>query len=145
MSTEANKALIRHFFDSVNAGKFDVAEEVYSQDTTTHNPMPPPEEFHGLAAMKQLMAGYVAAFPDMKFTIEEMVAEADMVVTRYKIQATHRGELMGFAPTNRLLTLRALVMHRIAGGKIVEEWEHYDTYYFMRQIGAIPAAAQQAE
>ena len=69
------------------------------------------------------IAEYHAAFSDVRFIIEDQLAEGDKVVTRFIVRATHdRGELMGVAPTGRELTYRAIVIHRIVGGKIVEEW-----------------------
>ncbi len=82
---------------------------------------------------------YLSAFPDMRVTVEDVIAEADKVVTRWTIRGTHRGELMGIAPTDEQVEIEGITIQRIEGGKIAEEWERYDNLGTMQQIGAIPS------
>lgn len=103
------------------------------------------EELHGLEAMKQLADTFINAFPDFHITIEDQIAEGDKVVSRLTFHGTHRGKMMGIAPTGKEVTWTAIVIHRIDGGKIVEEREIMDELYLMRQVGAVPAVGEQKE
>ena len=82
---------------------------------------------------------YKTAFPDLNATVEDVIAERDKVVTRWTIRGTHQGEIEEFGPpTGRQMGLKGLTMHRIEGGKIVEEWEGYDNLSVMQQLGLVP-------
>jgi steroid delta-isomerase-like uncharacterized protein len=83
----------------------------------------------------------LAAFPDIRFTIEDLVAEGDKVVTRWSCTVTHQGEFMGLAPTGKRFTRSGLVIARIVEGKVVEERVEFDTLRFFQQLGASPQAA----
>jgi predicted ester cyclase len=81
---------------------------------------------------------YRTAFPDLQIPIEDVIAEGDRVVTRWTTRGTHQGELMGAAPTGNQLTVTGILIDRVSGGKIEEEWVDYDTLHLMQQIGAVP-------
>jgi steroid delta-isomerase-like uncharacterized protein len=101
-------------------------------------------EKRGRQAFKELISGYRNAFPDMKLTIEEQIAEGDVVVTRWTGTGTHKGELMGVAPTGKRITVQGLVISRFRNGKLVEEIENYDALGMLRQMGAVPASVGRA-
>jgi predicted ester cyclase len=100
------------------------------------------KEARGLKALKELAAGYLRAFPDLRMSIEDQIAEGDRVVTRWTAQGTHKGSLEGIAPTGKAVKVTGIVVDRFAGGKWVEEWESFDELGMMQQIGAIPAASR---
>jgi predicted ester cyclase len=77
-------------------------------------------------------------FPDIHFTIDDMVVEGNKAVVRYTNTGTHKGEFMGIPPTNKKVTMWAIGIDRIAGGKFVESWGRYDTLGFMQQLGLVP-------
>ncbi len=82
---------------------------------------------------------FKSAFPDMSATIENVIAEGDKVVTRWTIRGTHQGETEEFGPpTGRQVEGGGLSLHRIEGGKIVEEWNSYDNLSLMQQLGLVP-------
>jgi steroid delta-isomerase-like uncharacterized protein len=82
---------------------------------------------------------YKTAFPDLNVTVEEVIAEGDKAVTRWTVRGTHQGEIEEFGPpTGKQVELKGLTMHRIEGGKIVEEWEGYDNLGVMQQLGLVP-------
>jgi predicted ester cyclase len=93
----------------------------------------------GIAAIRQTLQPYLIAFPDRRFTIEGQIAEADRVATRWTAQGTHQGPLMGHAATGRPVSFGGTDIFRIANGKIVEGWAHYDRFVILPQIGAVPA------
>lgn len=139
MSTEENKAASRRFYEELfNEGNLDAAEEIAAPDFILHDPNLP-EEPRGPEGLKQFVSLYRNAFPDIDFTIEKQVAEGDMVGTRWVARGTHQGELMGIEPTGARVEVEAFTLHRFSGGKIAEDWAHYDALGMMRQLGVIPA------
>ncbi len=118
---ENNKALVRRFLEAQAKGNLNVIDEVLSPHFVDHDRLPgqaPDREGY-----KRTIAEYHAAFSNVRFLVEDQVAEGDKVVTRFIVRATHDlGELMGVAPTGREVTYKAMAIHRIVGGKIVEEW-----------------------
>ncbi len=77
------------------------------------------------------------AFPDLHFTVEDMLAEGDRVASRYTARGTHRGELMGLPPTGRQVTEVGIVISRLAEGKLVEDWHSPDNLGLMQQLGVV--------
>jgi serine phosphatase RsbU (regulator of sigma subunit)/ketosteroid isomerase-like protein len=118
---ENNKALVRRFLEAQAKANLNVIDEVLTHHFVDHDRLPgqaPDREGY-----KRAIVEYHAAFSNVRFLIEDQVAEGDKVVTRFIVRATHDvGELMGDAPTGREVTYKALAIHRIVGGKIVEEW-----------------------
>ena len=91
---EENKAIVRRIFEEVwNQGKLDVIDDIYAADFVDHMPGSP--DIHGPEGFKQFVNMYRTAFPDIKFTIEDQIAEGDKVVNRFTFTGTHKGELMG--------------------------------------------------
>jgi predicted ester cyclase len=89
--------------------------------------------------VQMMLSANFAAFPDMQATIEDQIAEGDMVVTRWTARGTHQGELMGIPPSGIAVAVTAIVIDRIVGGKIAETWTSYDALGLLQQIGAVPA------
>jgi serine phosphatase RsbU (regulator of sigma subunit)/ketosteroid isomerase-like protein len=118
---EKNKALVRRFLEAQAKGNLNVINEVLAPHFVDHDRLPgqaPDREGY-----KRVTVEYHAAFSNVRFLVEDQVAEGDKVVTRFIVRGTHdRRELMGVAPTGREVTHKAMAIHRIVGGKIVEEW-----------------------
>src|SRR5947209_10646479 len=124
MSTEDNKATARSSFEEVmNNVNLAVIDEVFSPTYMLHAPS---GLVHGLEGFKQFVLGYRSAFPDALYTIEEMIAEGDKVVTRWSGTGRHLGELMGIPPTGKRATVTGISIGRYEGGKLVEEWLNFD-------------------
>lgn len=137
----ANKALAHRLIDEAfNAGRLDVIDEIVASDYVGHDPALP-EELRGPAGIRELIAGYRAAFPDIHITIEDQIADGDRVVTRWSAKGTHQGELMGMPATGKQTTVTGITIDRIADGRIAESWDNWDTLGLMQQLGAIPAPA----
>ena len=96
-------------------------------------------------AYKQFLTQVLAAFPDGRWTVEDQVAEGDKVATRWSFTGIHRGNLMGIAPTGNQVKTSGVMIDRIVGGKIAEEWEEYDALGMMQQLGAVPSMAKAEE
>ncbi len=139
---EENKDTSRRFYEELfNQGNLDAAEEIVTPDFVIHDPNLP-EEPRGPEGLKAFVSMYRSAFPDVEFTIEDQIAEGEKVGTRWVADGTHQGELMGIAPTGNRIRVRAFTLQRFSGGKIAEDWAHYDALGMMRQIGAIPEPGQ---
>ena len=135
--SEENKAIVRRWVEAFNEGNVDAVDELVTDSYVRHDPNSP--EVRGPEEEKQLIAMYRSAFPDLHFTVEDMVAEGDKVVIRVGIRATHKGELLGIPPTEKRLTFTAMEFYRLSEGKIDEQWVNVDTLGMMQQIGAVPA------
>jgi steroid delta-isomerase-like uncharacterized protein len=143
VSIEENKALVRRWFlEAWNAGNLALADEVIAADYDPH-PAPTDMPFgRGPEGQKQLIAFYRSAFPDVRMEIEDMVAEGDRVVVRWKGTGTHTGELMGVPPSGKPAVVTGMFINRVVNGKLVEGWTSFDALGMMMQIGAIPMPAQ---
>ena len=136
MSIEENKALTRRVTEEiVNKGNLDLVDEIFDKDFIGHGS---PEDIKGPEGWKQFLSQYLSAFPDLKITIHDQIAEGDRVVDRHTATATHKGELAGIAPTGKQVTITEIIINRITGGKIVESWSNIDMLGLMQQIGAVP-------
>jgi steroid delta-isomerase-like uncharacterized protein len=142
MSTEENKAVVRRFNELIGefwrTGDADALDEVLAPEFVYHQPRTPPD----LESFKQFLLMFRAAFPDMRYTVEDLIAEGDKVVDRLTWQGTHQGELMGIPPTGNTVTVREMHISRIAEGKIMERWGQPDMLGMMRQLGAVPPPEQ---
>jgi serine phosphatase RsbU (regulator of sigma subunit)/ketosteroid isomerase-like protein len=118
---EKNKALVRRFMEARAKADLNAIEEMMAPDFISHGLLPGQQP--GREGLKRTIAEIAATFSNRRRFIEDQVAEGDKVVTRYTLRATHdRKEIMGVAPTGREVTYKAIVIHRISGGKIAEEW-----------------------
>ncbi len=123
----------------MNERNLALIDELAAPDYVYHaaaNPVP------GREAFKQLTSLFLTAFPDIRITIDDQIAEGDKVVTRWTMRGTHQGQFMGITPTGKPVTITGLILSRISGGKLMEAWDRFDTLHFMQQLGAIPARTQ---
>jgi len=136
MST-ANKALACRYVEEVlNKGNTTLIDELVAQSFIGHDPTGP--DIHGLESVKQQQATYLSAFPDLHYTVEEVVAENDTVVLRWTVHGTHLGETMGIVPTRKQVTIVGTTTCHIADGKLQEAWIDWDALGLLRQLGATP-------
>jgi len=144
MSAEENKAIVRRVFEELfNQGKLDVAGEIFAADYVFHAPLA--AEVRGPEGFKQFVSMYRTAFPDLQYTIEDQIAEGDEVVTRWTATGTHRGELMGIAPTGKQGRVTGISIGRVARGKIVEDWANWDALGMLQQLGVVPPIGEPGE
>jgi steroid delta-isomerase-like uncharacterized protein len=140
MSSEQNKAIVRRLFEEPWKGNLDVVDELTASDYVGHDPANP-EPLRGPEGVKEFISTYRAAFPDSRITVEQQLAEGDLVATRWSGRGTHEGELMGIQPTGKQVTVSGLTISRLVGGKVVEEFQNWDTFGMLQQLDAIPALA----
>ncbi len=139
LSPEAhNMALSRRFTEEVwNQGKLELCNELIAPEYRNHDPAAP-QLGSGPEGVKQLIASYRKAFPDIRMTIDEVFAHGDKVITRWTCRGTHKGELAGIKPTKKSCTVVGTSITRYRNGKQVEGWHFWDALGLFQQIGAIP-------
>jgi len=137
-SAENHKAIVQRFWDEVwNKGNLAAADEICAANYTDHGPAIA-DVTTSLEGLKQVVTRYRNAFPDLQLTIDDVVAVGDKVVTRWTGRGTHKGELMGIAPTEKQAQVMGISIYRLAGGKIEESWTSWDRMDLMQQLGAAP-------
>jgi steroid delta-isomerase-like uncharacterized protein len=138
--SETNKTVSRRLIEEAfNQGKYDVIDELVAPTFVNHDPLT--GDTKGPEGTREVIEGYRSAFPDLKVTIEDQLAERDLVATRWTAKGTHKGELLGIAPTGKEATVTGLTIDRIKDGKIVESWNNWDTLGMLRQLGIVPELA----
>jgi predicted ester cyclase len=121
MSVEENKALVRRFLEAHAKGDLAAVEETLAPDFVDHNLLSGQQP--GREGYLQSFTEYHAAYSDTRYVIEKQVAEGDEVVTSFTVSASHdRGEWMGLMPTGKKFEALLILVHRIVGGKITDEW-----------------------
>jgi len=135
---EATKAIIRRWVeDGWNKRDPSLIDQIFTPDVVQHDPNAPPVT--NAAALKDYVSGLLSAFPDLRFSIENLAADGDRVIWRFDSRATHRGPLMGIPPTGKTGTITGQVEFRFAGDRVAEIWVNYDQFGLLRQLGVIPA------
>ena len=140
MSAEQNKTIVRRIpTELYSQGNLAVADEVFAADYVEHHPLPPGFPT-GRDAVKRFVSGMRSAFPDLSYTIDDVVAEDDRVAARITGRGTHRGqwELLPLPPTGRTVTWTEMHICRIAEGQLVEHWPVIDQLALLQQLGALP-------
>lgn len=133
MSSKDNKAKVRRIVEeAINRGEMAVVDEVISDSYVYHVPG---NEVTGPDGFKLYIAMMRAALPDLNMTIEAMVAEGDMVASRFVVRGTHHGDFMGVAPTGRKVEISEAVFIRFKEGTEVEAWPYADTMSIYQQMG----------
>ena len=118
---DANKALIHRVFEEIiPAGDQAAMRDVMAPDFLDHDPLP--GQPAGAAGGEYVVSTMHTAHPDLRFTIEELVAEADRVVIRWTLRGTNTGPMLGRPPSGQAVEFAAIVIFRIANGKIAERW-----------------------
>ena len=140
--SDQNKALARRNVEEIwNQGNLSVIDELVAPNATFHDPSVPGGKFTGPEGFRQFVQIYRGAFPDVRITIEDLIAEGDKVVSRWTATGTHKGQFMGIAPTNKHSTVTGVNIERFQNGKVVEGWANYDMFGMLQQMGVVPALA----
>jgi steroid delta-isomerase-like uncharacterized protein len=139
--SEQNKRVERRLIEEVwNNGNFAVVDELVASDYIGYGPTSE-DEVRGPQEYKAFYRALREGFPDLQVTVEDQIAEADRVVTRWTARGTHQGEFEGFPPTGNRGAVTGITIDRVAGGKVVECWTSADEVGLMRLVGALPQPA----
>lgn len=130
--TEQGKELYRRVIAAIGAGDEAALDSLLAEDLVDHNPMP--GQSSGREGFKEWMRSARRSFPDLEATVEQAVAERDLVAARVTYRGTHRGVLAGIQPTHRAVTFGAFHLVRVADDRIVEWWGMADPERALRQV-----------
>lgn len=140
MSANTNNADVKtmmRFYDEVlSRGKVELIDELTSPAFKEHeivDPFPPTRE-----GTKQWFQAMRTAFPDLKVTVNDIMAAGDKVVARVAFSGTHKGEFMNMPPTNKKVEIQGIDIIRFSGGKAVEHWGIFDNLKMLQQLGVVP-------
>ncbi len=138
MSVEENKAIVRRFYEEVmNNGQVELLDELMDAEFDDRG-----EALfgspHGRQVIKQGIIATRSILPDLHVTIEDMIAEGDMVGVRGTMRCTHQGEWLGVTPTGNELTWKGIAMFRLANGKLMQRWFNSDGLSIVQQLGLVP-------
>jgi steroid delta-isomerase-like uncharacterized protein len=144
MPTKENKDLMRRFYEEISKGNLTIVDELIADNVVDHSPFAP-GQVPGRQGTLDVFNMIRTAFPDLRITAEDMVAEGDKVVCRGTFSGTHKGEFMGIAPTGKQISVGVIEIMRIAGGKMVEHWNVVDNLGMMQQLGVVPPPEQRGK
>jgi steroid delta-isomerase-like uncharacterized protein len=135
-----NKQIVQRFVDECwNQGKMESIGELVASGCKLHDPVFP-SLTSGADNLKRHIEMCRSGFPDVRSSIDDTIAEGNEVVHHWTIRGTHKGQFLGLAPTNRTATISGTSIHRIEGGKIVEQWSDWNLMTLMEQLGVSAAA-----
>jgi steroid delta-isomerase-like uncharacterized protein len=138
MADERNKVIARRLFQEVLDGrKLGAIPDIVAKNYLLHNP--PPGLPKGIEELRELIRMYLAGFPDLFITVDEILGESDRVVVRWTSRGTHGGPFMGIPLTEKRIQITGITLVWIEGGRIAEEWTEMDNLGMLRQMGVIPS------
>ena len=126
----------RRWVEALNRGDVAAADETFTPDCVIHITGSPEPEL-SVEGFKQMVTGLLAAFPDLRFTIEDQVVSGDKVATRWTAHGTHTAPLGEVPATGRRVHVDGLILDRVEHGRVVERWEQWDQLAMMRQLGLL--------
>jgi steroid delta-isomerase-like uncharacterized protein len=145
MPPTENKALVRRFYDEAwDQGRFGVIDEVFAENYQRHD-LRPTHPVPGPEGMKRITADFRAAFPDLRFEVEIVIAEDEFVAARWTASGTHTGPWGAVEPTGRRATFSGVNIFRFEDGQVAEIWNHRDDLGLMEQVGAPVYAGSRPE
>ena len=137
MSAEQNKSIVHRWIEEGwNKGNLAIVDQVYAPNFVQHEP--PPETVNSSEALKQYVGAYLTAIPDLNLSIEDLVAEGDKVVWRFKSIGHQKGPFMGIPATGKSATITGIVIFRLENSRIAEAWVNIDALGLLQQLGVIP-------
>jgi len=140
--SESNKNVVRRLIEEVwNKDNLSLVDELFAPNYEHHDASTP-DFGRGPESEKKRATLYRTAFPDLRLTIEDIIAEGEAVMTRWSCRGTHKGDLSGIAPTGKQFTISGVSIARIAGGKMAEGWINWDALGLMQQLGVVPELAK---
>jgi steroid delta-isomerase-like uncharacterized protein len=132
-----NKAIVRRFYEEAwNNRRLDVVDELISPSHALNDPLVSGSQM-GPELYKRRMVEFTAHFPDLYFTIEDLIAEKGKVVVSWIISGTHQSEFMNISPTGSKIFLEGITIHHLANGKILDSHASWDALDLLRQLGEV--------
>ena len=139
------KQLAKRFVEELwNERRLDVADAIFDKHCITHqlrSGVPSDAAPRGPEAIKEHVTSWIASFPDLHFSIEQMLSEGDRVVMQLLMEGTHQGAWLGIPASGKKMQIRMFTVHRVVQGKIVEDWVLVESLGFFQQLGVVPNTA----
>jgi steroid delta-isomerase-like uncharacterized protein len=139
------KQLINRFVEQLwNERRLDVADSIFATDCVTHqlrSDAPADAVPRGPQAIKEHVTSWVTSFPDLHFSVEQMLSEGDRVAMQVLMEGTHQGTWLGIPPSGKKIQIRMFTVHRVVQGKIVEDWVLVESLGVLQQLGVVPNTA----
>lgn len=126
----------RKWIEALNRGDLSVAELVFAPGCVVHITGAPAADID-LPSVKQMLAGFFVAFPDLHFTIEDQIVAGEKVAMRWTATGTHSGPLGAAPPTGKRVQITGLILDRVVDGRVVERWEQWDQPAMLQQLGFV--------
>ncbi|MGR9203052.1 ester cyclase [Rhizobium leguminosarum] len=136
MAMERNKMAMRRFVEFINTASEQLAAELIASEAIFHVPGRQ-EPLRGPDGYLEIIGMMRGGFPDIQWTLEEIIAEDDKIAARFTMRGTHQGPFLGVEPTGKSITVQAVNFYRLADGKFVEERGQPDLLSLLQQIGAV--------
>jgi len=142
MSNQQNRAIYERFCHEVLvSGNLERLPELVAEDVVSHSPLP--GQAPGLPGLRDTLAQFREAFPEMRVAVRDIIADGDKVVGYFSVEGVHQGELFGMPATGKTVAYEEMVIVRLADGKIVEHWSVADTLSMMQTLGAVKEASSE--
>ena len=140
--SEANKNVVRRLSEEIwNKGNLQVTDELFTPNYE-HRDASTPDFGRGPEGERKRATLYRTAFPDLRLTIEDIIAEGETVMTRWSCRGTHKGDLLGIAPTGKQINISGVTITRLEKGKLAEGYVNWDVLGLMQQLGVVPELAK---
>ena len=134
--SEENKAVFQQFVDGLNNKDVDKIEQIMAPNFVNHDQ--PPGQKPGPDGMREMLEMFFAGFPDLKVTLNQVIAEGDLVAGAMTTEGTQTGVFMGIPASDKKISITEMHMVRVADGKVVEHWGVTDAMGMMQQLGVMP-------
>ncbi|EUC14471.1 ester cyclase [Paraburkholderia hospita] len=138
MAAESNKLLMFRFLEFINTANEALADELIAADAIFHVPGRP-DPLTGPRGYMEIIGMMRSGFPDIQWTLEEVIAEDDKIAARFIMRGTHQAPFFGVPASGKKIQVQAMNFYRYSSGKIVEERGQPDLLALLQQIGAVPA------
>jgi len=136
MATTNAELIVKYFEQVWNRGNLDILDEIIAENYINHNPGTPNPN-PGPEGLKPIVIGIREAFPDLKYTIENMIVTDNQVAVHTIMHGTHLGNFFGIPATNKIIKTCQMQIERIENNKIVEHWRVTDELTLLRQLGQL--------
>jgi predicted ester cyclase len=133
-----SKTLLQHFQRDIDTGEPSILEKYVGTTYSDHHPPPFASKTPGMPGLVETFNIALGIFSDFKHVVEDQVAEGDKVASRITGTGRHVGAFLGIPPTNKMVTMSGIAIHRVANGKLVEHWGQVDAVGLLTQMGVIP-------
>jgi len=126
--------VLHGIYEAINTGNLALLDKYVAPGYTEHS-----EGFQGVEPFKQQIIAFRAAFPDLRVTIEDLLADGGRFASRTTVTGTHTGDLMGMPPTGKHISVEAIDIGSIQNGQAQERWGGLNMYALLTQLGVILA------